>query len=171
MSVCSNHTQKPLHKSPKGAWILLHGSQRFVWRVFVAARASTLMLLVFIFFFFYQNSFNDWKSNKMFVNLRHDAISGIWHGGWGWQGTILKEAFQDKTETSILTQVERPQMSPSTLPCFLNCYWKKKFYLNSGPRPLGLKTILCTPHRAQVKFIQTISAATVWITLSFPFFP
>lgn len=169
MFVCSNHTQKPLHKSPKGAWILLHGSERFVWQFFfVAARASILMMLVFIF---HQNSFNDWKSNEMFVNLRHDAISGIWHGGWVDKAQFWRRLFKDKTETSILTQVERPQMSLSTFPCFLNCYWKKKFYLNSGPRPLGLKTILCTPHRAQVKFIQTISAATVWISLSLPFFP
>lgn len=47
--VCSNHAQKPLHKSPKEAWILLHGSARFVWQFFMAARASILMLLVFIF--------------------------------------------------------------------------------------------------------------------------
>lgn len=38
-------------------------------------------------------------------------------------------------------------------------------------RSQALKTILCTPHGAQVKFIQTISAASGWITLSFPFFP
>lgn len=165
--VCSNHAQKPLHKSPKGAWILLHGSARFVWQFFMAARASILMLLVFIFtktaLMTGSKTRCLWTSGMMQSEefgtvdglTRHGSEGGFSRQNWD----IYINAGWEATDVSKHS------------PLFLNCYWKTKFYLNSGPRPLGLKTILCTPHRAQVKFIQTISAATVWITLSFSFLP
>lgn len=76
----------------------------------------------------------------------------------------------DKTETSTLTHVEKPQMSPNALP-FLNCTERLNSIWNQILGPWGWKTYCAPPIELRLNPFRLFYAATVWITLSPSFFP
>lgn len=71
----------------------------------------------------------------------------------------------DKTETSTLTHVEKPQMSPNAL-LFLNCTERLNSIWNQILGPWAWKTYCAPPIVLRLSPFRLFYATTVWITLS-----